>query len=63
MADEKVKPREPVLPKLRPVSQERTRETAEEYTKHMREKVEQARQKQTESHDAETQQRNSTDEL
>jgi hypothetical protein len=53
MADEKEEPWEPMLPKLRPVSQERAREIAEEYTKHMRERVEQAQKEQNRSQDTE----------
>lgn len=61
--NEKHKPPAPVLPRLRPVSQERAREIADEYNKHMREKVEQARQKQKGNHDAQVEQPNSTDEV
>jgi hypothetical protein len=61
--DEKQKAPAPVLPRLCPVSQERAREIADEYTKHMREKVEQAaRQKQKGNQDAATEQHNPADE-
>jgi hypothetical protein len=62
MADDKAKPRETVLPKLRPISHERAREIADEYTKHMLEKVEQARKKQKGNHDAQAERPNPTDE-